>query len=238
MRIHLSLLSLLIAVPATFAEEFILLWIPPLDTAIVSLDDAADPGAALHQGTTRRGAPSAALLIAREFYPRFGAAVRLATREAEAVDSSAASPETLFGARLLRLAAPDGDGDSLSFRLPPPDADSSRYVLLTGHLGFSLESRNMPRRFVPPSPPAFDPATGRIEPGVRKGYTEGAGIMNTLTAAAAWLIWDREQDAILAYGTASGSASFRRDARRDNWNEAARELAKDVLRQTPFSPFR
>jgi len=118
-------------------------------------------------------------------------------------------------------------------------ADSSvRYELRLDSLGFSLRTRLAGRRFVPPSPPAFDPATNEMSPGDRSGHAEGPGWMSTLTATAAWTLRDRAGDSVLARGTSAGAASFRGDARREDWNRAARELAKAVLRGTPFSPYR
>ncbi len=221
--------ALLLTALAPQAQEHDLMWVPPLDTSGIVFADRADPVAVFHRGPART-APSPALLVAREFQPRFGAAIALASRNVDVIDSSAASLEPLDGARELESGA-------ATFRLPAADADSSRYVLLIGSLDFSFESRNMPRRYVRPTPPSFDPATGQLEPGIRKGYTEGAGIMNTLSVTATWMIRDNAGDSVLAHGTASGSSTFRRDARSANWAEAARELAKDVLRQTPFTPF-
>lgn len=119
-----------------------------------------------------------------------------------------------------------------------PADSSARYALRLDSLGFSLRARTVGRRFVPPTPPGFDPATGEMSPGERSGHVEGPGWVNTLSATAKWTLRDREADSVLAHGTSTGAASFRGDAGRDDWNRAARELAKAVLRGTPFSPYR
>jgi hypothetical protein len=118
-----------------------------------------------------------------------------------------------------------------------PDS-SARYVLRIDSLGFSQKTRAVGRRFVPPSAPEFDPATGEMSPGDRTGHAEGPGWMNTLTATAKWKLWDRARDSAVAQGVGAGASEFRGDAQRENWNIAARELAKAVLRETPFSPFK
>jgi hypothetical protein len=118
-----------------------------------------------------------------------------------------------------------------------PDS-SARYVLRIDSLGFSRRTRTVGRRFVPPSPPEFDPATGEMSAGDRTGHAEGPGWMNTLTATAKWNLWDRARDSSVARGVSSGASEFRGDATREAWNAAARELAKAILRGTPFSPFK
>jgi hypothetical protein len=216
-------------------SDLLIVW--PLDTAVVQLDSGVPTEPLLGERNKRR-APSSAFRIAREFHPRFGAAVALAARNVGVIDSSAAGAEVLSLGERVRL--PDtAAGTILTFDLPvAADADSARYALVFGSLAITQESKSVARRFVPPSPPGFDPATGQMTPGLRSGYMEGPGLMTTLTATAAWVIWDRDAGVAVAHGTAVGNSSFRGDARRSNWDEAARELAKDVLRQTPFSPFR
>ncbi len=113
---------------------------------------------------------------------------------------------------------------------------AARLHLRLDSLAFSLRARMVARRSIPPSSPGFDPATGEATPGQRHGRVEGPGWVNELSAAARWTLWDREGDSALARGTASGSASFRGDARRGDWEEAARELAIEILRGTPFAP--
>ncbi len=120
----------------------------------------------------------------------------------------------------------------------PARDTNARYVLSLDSLAFSTRSRAVARRFVPPSPPGFDPATGEATPGERRGRVEGPGLMNTLTATARWTLWDRAGDSAAARGIATGSSSFRAEARRGDWEAAARELALAVLRETPFAPRR
>lgn len=226
-------LAALAANPAP--ADLLLVW--PLDTAVVSIDSSVSTAVLTTGKAARRAAPSPALLVAREFHPRFGAAIAHAARRVEVVDSSAANPDPLRVFENVRLK-PAG-GDSVTFSLPVvPDADSARYALVLGALSFSRMTKTVARRFVEPSPPKFDPATGEMTPGRHKGYSEGPGRMTTLAARASWVVWDRDAGVALAVGTATGSASFRGEARRPDWDEAARELAKDLLRQTPFTPFR
>src|SRR5690606_4557239 len=96
--------------------------------------------------------------------------------------------------------------------------------------------RTVARRTVPPSPVGFDPATGLLTPGVRRAYSEGPGRMTTLTATAMWEVRDHASGSLLAAGEASGSGEFRGEPGRADWDKAARELALDILRQTPFTP--
>lgn len=201
----LCLSSLLLASPVPD-----LLFVGPLDTAVLRVDSALDASVLASPKASRRP-PSPAALVARHFHPRFGEAMGMAARRVEVIDSSAA----------------------LSAR----DPDSSRYVLLLKSLSFSESSVNVPRRYLPPTPPVFDPATGVMNPGNRKGYSEGPGRVNTLTARAQWVLWDNVARAPAARGTASGASSYRGAAGKGQWDEAARELAKAVLRQTAFSPF-
>ncbi len=109
-------------------------------------------------------------------------------------------------------------------------------------LKFTQSSTSVPRRFVAPTAPAFDPATGTMNPGNRKGYAEGPGLVTTLTAHAEWVIWDNTagvngQPRAAARGTATGEAAYRGTAGKSQWEETARELAKAILKQTAFSPF-
>jgi hypothetical protein len=187
-----------------------LLFVGPLDTAVVRLDSGVDASVLASAKASRRPLSEAAL-IARNFHPKFGEAVSRAARKVEVIDSSGA----------------------LSSR----DPDSSRYVLVLKALSFSRSSVNVPRRYHPPTPPVFDPATGSMNPGNRKGYAEGPGRVTTLNARAQWVLWDNAARSPAARGTASGSSSYRGEAGKGQWEEAARELAKDVLKQTGFSPF-
>jgi hypothetical protein len=188
------------------------LFLPPLDTTVVKLDSSVST-ATLAEEKVRRNGPSPSALVAQQFYPRFGAAFALAIRHAEVVDSSAAGSNGFDTAR----TAPD-------------------YTLAIGYLSLAQTSKTVARQFVAPSPPAFDPATGQMTPGLHRGYSEGPGIVSTLTATVAWTIRDRAADTALAHGTAVGSASFRGEARKAHWDEAARELAKNILYQTRFAP--
>ena len=189
-----------------------LLFVGPLDTAVVRVDSTVD-ASVLASSKTRRQAPSDAALIARKFYPSFGGAVALAARKVEVIDSSAAAPAS------------------------PSNPDSARYLLVIQALSFSQSSVNVPRRYLPPTPPAFDPATGEMKPGNRKGYAEGPGRVTTLTARAQWVLWDNTARATAARGTATGESSYRGSAGKAQWDETARELAKALLRQTAFTPF-
>jgi hypothetical protein len=188
-----------------------LLFVPPLDTTAVVVDSTVSVAALESAKAARRNAPSPAALVAREVYPHFGAALARAARGVEVIDSSAAASQG--------------------------DPDSSRFRLVIQSFEVSQASRTVARRTVPPSPPGFDPATGEMTPGVRRAYSEGPGKMTTLTATAAWHLWDLAGDSVLASGKASGATVFRGDAQRKNWNEAARELAMSLLQQTKFSPF-
>lgn len=189
-----------------------LLIVAPLDTAVVTVDPlVATTALADREPSTRRAAPSPALSVARAFHPRFGETVARAARRVEVIDSSAA-------------------------RLPLLDPDSSRFSLTVTGLAFTQSTRTVARRTVPPSPPGFDPATGEMTPGVRRAYTEGPGLVTTLTVTATWVVRDRDGDSTRAAGTTSGASEFRGDARRSDWDKAARDLALNVLRRTPFSP--
>jgi hypothetical protein len=225
---------------SAFAEsptaDLLIVW--PLDTAVVSLDSSVATEALSAGRSARhiRSAPSPALRISRNFYPRFGAAVAHAAREVEVVDSSGADLGRLPLFEEIRLRLPGGD--SALFALPvAADADSARYALVLGRLAFSATTKTVARRFVEPTPPDFDPATGEMTPGRHKGYSEGPGKMTTLKARATWLVWDRNAGVAVASGKATAAASFRGEARKPDWEEVAQELAKDVLRQTPFTPF-
>jgi hypothetical protein len=209
---HRPFLYLLIVSTSLFAKPapLELLFVGPLDTTVVTLDSTVD-ASPLASAKALRRAPSEASLVARKFYPVFGLAVATAARKVEVIDSSAAST--------------------------PSDPDSSRYTLVLKALRFTQSSTSVPRRFVPPTPPAFDPATGVMNPGNRKGYAEGPGRVTTLTARAQWILLDNTSRAPAARGTATGESSFRGTAGKSQWDEAARELAKDILKQTAFTPF-
>jgi hypothetical protein len=207
-RAFLPLLILSTALLAAPVPD--LLFVGPLDTAVVRVGSTLD-ASVLASPKPSRLPPSPAALVARHFHPRFGEAVGMAARKVGVIDSSAA----------------------LSAR----DPDSSRYVLLLKSLSFSESSVTVPRRYLPPTPPVFDPATGAMSPGNRKGYSEGPGRVTTLTARAQWIVWDNVARAPAARGTASGASSYRGAAGKSQWDEAARELAKAILRQTAFSPF-
>jgi hypothetical protein len=201
--------------PRTLPE---LLFVGPLDTAVVTVDSIAD-ASVLASSATLRHAPSDAALIARKFYPAFGAAISMAARKVEVIDSSAGAPRSVS------------------------NPDSARYVLTVSALAFSESWKNVPRRYMPPTPPAFDPATGTMNPGNRKGYAEGPGRVSTLTARAQWVLWDNSvrvngSASAAARGTAVGESSYRgASAGKAQWDEAARELAKAILKQTAFAPF-
>lgn len=153
-------------------------------------------------------------------------------------DSSATSPRA-FVARVFhpRFAAAVARAARRVVVAPETDT-AARYALRIDSIGFSVSARAMGRRFVPPSPPEFDPATGEMSPGDRSGRMEGPGWMNTLSAVARWTLWDRVGDSALEHGTSTGSATYRGDAQRGDADLAARVLAKAVLRATPFSPTR
>lgn len=211
-----------------------LLIILPLDTAAVTYDDETPVDALAteedNKRPARRAVTSPAVHIARVFHPAFGAAVAHAARRVEVIDSSAAA-------------------------VPCDDPDWSRYRLIVETLHLSHATATVARRTVPPSPPGFDPATGMMTPGVRRAYTEGPGRMTTLKAVASWTLHDTRGEApaarqngdardtvhvqVIAAGTATGTAVFRGDAgdaRRTDWEAAARALALDVLAQTAFAP--
>lgn len=224
------------AKPAAVPQDLLIVW--PLDTAVVSIDSSVATEA-LNPGRTARhprSSPSPAALVAREFHPRFGAAVAHAARQVEVVDSSAAPSQLLSLFEVVRLRLPSGD--TAAFALPVvADADSARFALVLGKLSVTTSNKTVARRFVEPSPAGFDPATGEMTPGRHKGYSEGPGKMTTLTARATWVIWDRNAGVPVALGKATAASSFRGASRKPDWDEVARELAKDVLRQSPFTPF-
>ncbi len=244
----LSIQSLLIAILFPLAAgsasaggtppDLLLVW--PLDTAIVSLDSSVSTDV-LTEGLTagkpaRLSRSSPALLVTRAFHPRFGEAIAHAARKVDVVDSSAANASLWSVAEEVRVRL--ANGDSATFALPvAADADSARYAMVLGRLAFSERTKTMGRRFLEPTPPGFDPATGEMTPGRHKGYSEGPGKWTTLTAKTVWLIWDRNAGVPVVAGTATASALFRGSARKSDWDEVARELAKDLLRQTPFTPF-
>jgi hypothetical protein len=216
MRFHHTLLVLaaVAALPATSAPAADLLIVRPLDTAAITIDSGLSFAALAGENNARRNAASPAALAARVFHPHFGAAFARAARRIEVIDSSAAPA-------------------------PFDDPDSSRFRLVVTSLRFTQATRAVARRTVPPSPPGFDPTTGQMTPGVRRAYSEGPGLMTTLTATAAWVIRDVHGDSTFRAGEAAGSASFRgdaHDARRADWDKAARDLALDLLRRTPFAP--
>jgi hypothetical protein len=216
--------------------DMLLIW--PLDTAVVSVDSSVSTEALSVGRSARhsRSTPSPASRIARNFYPRFGTAIAHAARKVDVVDSSAADLGLLSLFEEVRLRLPSGD--SAAFALPvAADADSARYGLVLGRITFSATTKTVARRFVEPTPPDFDPATGEMTPGRHKGYSEGPGKMTTMKARAIWVLWDRDAGVPVASGKASAAASFRGNARTPDWDEVAQELAKDVLRQTPFTPF-
>jgi hypothetical protein len=213
--LHSFLFSLLLA-PALLAakppvEPLERLAITPTDTAVVRVDSTVDR-TGLIPTRKMRAAPSPAAQVAAKFHPAFAEAIRRAARNVEVV------------------ATPD------------PSPDSARYELSLTSLTFSQATVGVARRFHPPTPPSYDPATGEMNPGERKGYAEGPGRETTLTAQAQWVIRDRNTGVPAgksgaARGAASGSASTRGEIGTSQWDEAARELAKDILRQSNFAPF-
>jgi hypothetical protein len=230
----------LTAAPLLAAEtvplEMLIVW--PLDTAVVSVDSSVATEALSVGRSARhsRSAPSPTSRIARNFYPRFGTAIAHAARKVDVVDSSSADLGLLSLFEEVRLRLPGGD--SATFALPvAADADSARYALVLGRLAFTATTKTVARRFVEPTTPDFDPATGEMTPGRHKGYSEGPGKLTTLKARALWVIWDRDAGVPVASGKATAAAAFRGDARKPDWDEVAQELAKDILRQTPFTPF-
>lgn len=206
----ITLLTTLLTATAEPTQDLLL--VLPLDTAVVAVDSNVSVSA-LPRGSSRRdaAAPSPAPRIARGFHPAFGSAIFYAARGVEVIDSSAATA-------------------------PFDDPDSSRYSLVIEALHFSQTTRTVARRTVPPSPPGFDPATGMMTPGVHRAYSEGPGRMTTLSVSASWSIRDHAGDSALVTGDAVGTTVFRGDARRVDWEAAARVLALDLLRRTPFSP--
>jgi hypothetical protein len=174
-----------------------------------------------------------------------------------ALDTAVVRADTGFAATAARLYAPEapdsGLGAIVAQAFHPRFADAvtraarrvvvapakdtgSRYTLRIDSLALSTRSRATGRRFVPPSPPEYDPATGEMSPGDRSGRMEGPGWTGTLSAVARWTLWDRAGDSALARGTSTGTSTYRGEAGRGDVDRAARELAKAVLRATPFSP--
>lgn len=193
-----------------------LLLVLPLDTLLVTVAPGVSVAALTDGKPARRNVPSPAALLARALHPAFGKAIAHAARGVEVIDSSAARPPVTW-----------------------PDPDSSRFTLVVEDLTVTQEARTVARRTVPRSLPDFDPTTGLLTPGGHRSYSEGPGRMTTLTATATWSVWDHAGDSALAAGTALGTTEFRGDARRAtvrDWEAAARALALDVLRRTPFTP--
>jgi hypothetical protein len=211
MHFALPLTQLAFALSTAASPLPALLIVHPLDTAVVTLDSGLSVAALAGDKPSRRNAPSPALLVVRRFHPAFGAAIAHAARRIEVIDSSTA-------------------------RIPLVDPDSSRLSLVVDALSCAQTTRTVGRRTVPPSPPGFDPTTGAMTPGVRRAYSEGPGLMTTLTATATWRIHDREGDSTVLSGRATGATTFRGAPRRSDWEQAARTLALQVLSQTPFSP--
>jgi hypothetical protein len=215
------------------ANDLLIVW--PIDSTEITIDNSVSTAALLTQNSRRRGDDLPVELVARSF-TLFGDALSRAARNVDVIDSSAAPLSRLFPNRIV--TAYSAESGTLAFSLPRQrDAESARYALVLRQLSFSQETRTVARRTVAPSPPGFDPATGMLTPGIRRAYTEGPGRITTLTVKRRWLIWDYSTEAALLVGTAQGTSSFRGDARRSNWDEAVRALAKDLLRQTNFSPF-
>jgi|GEM_PF-3152004 len=236
----IALTASLAVVPHAAPTPPDLLLILPVDTARVVLDSTTST-AALGPETparaSRKSTPSPAALVARVVFPVFGAAV---TRMTSAGDGA--------GGMMGGLEAIDSSASRMA--VTDVDADSARYRLVIDTLRVTQSTRTVARRTVPPTPPAYDPTTGMMTPGVRRAITEGPGRVTTLTLNAAWSILDRaagrgvdrtaEGDAnpILARGTATGRADFRggmADARRADWEAAARALALDLTRTPPFT---
>jgi hypothetical protein len=206
----IALLTLLASLGA--AQPRLLVW--PLDTAGVTVGEGVDLAVFVNgksaRATREKLAPKS--LVAARFFPAFGDAVAHAARDVHVADSSAAA------------------------RVTPEDHAAADYMLVVRPLEISQESRTVARRSRAPEPPGFDPATGEMTPGTRWPISEGPGLMTTLTARAGWVLWDRAADTALAHGTAKGASSFRDEVGKAHWNEAARELAKDLLYQTRFAP--
>lgn len=209
-----------------------LLLILPLDTAHVAV--AADVStAALGPETStrpssRKTAPSPTLLVARAVFPAFGVSLARMMNAGQGADQIMGGIEAI-------------DSSASRMALTEVDVDSSRYRLVIDTLHVAQSARTVARRTVPPSPPAYDPTTGTMTPGVRRATTEGPGRMTTLTLTAAWTIVDRtanvEANPILARGTAVGRIEFRggmSDARLADWEAAARALALDLMKTPPF----
>jgi hypothetical protein len=204
-----SLTFLISAAFPTLAVSSDRVLVAPLDTAAVSLDGAVPTSALQDDEEARRTSPAA--LIAREFHPRFGAAIALAAR----------------GIVVIDLSTPGAAART---------EDTARYSLRVHALTVSQTTRTVARRTIPPEPPGFDPATGQMTPGTRRARTEGPGQMSTLTATASWVLWDNAGDSAFVHATSAGASTYRGEAARHNWDEAARELAKALLHKTPFSP--
>lgn len=232
MKPLLTAALLLIGAHNTSHSQNDLLLVLPLDTAVVAVDSGASATLA-HESKAaqraRRPAVSPAAHIARVFHPVFGDAIAHAARGVEVVDSSAA---TRFPASPASPPTETKPGMSVI----PRDADSSRYVLTLDAVKVTRTTRTVARRTVPRSQPDFNPTTGLLTPGVRRSYSEGPGRMTTLTATASWRVWDHAGDSALVTGEAVGTTVFRGTARRTDWEAAARVLALDLLRRTPFTP--
>jgi hypothetical protein len=110
-------------------------------------------------------------------------------------------------------------------------------VLVLERLELRESEESLPRRFVPPRDPEFDPTTGTLEAGNRKGYLEGPGLFTRLEARAEWKVWDAARRTVAHRGVASGLATVRGEPARAQWEELARDLAKSVLKATAFSPW-
>lgn len=206
MRFPAALLIPLLGLSAPFARAESLR-VPPLDGAVVR----ADSGFA---------AAAASLLASGE-------------------DTSRPSNSGV-GARVVHAFHPPFSGAvaraARRVKVSTAQDTLARYALRIDSLSLSVRKRATGRRFVPPSPPEFDPATGEMSPGDRSGRMEGPGWTGTLSAVAQWTLWDRGGDSAVARGISMGASSFRGDAGRGDLDRAARELAKAVLRATPFAP--
>lgn len=181
----------------------------PLTASAVAVDSVAAASLPAPEGDDPPG--GAAVRVRREFHPVFGQAVATA-------------------ARRVRVAVRDADAPGSAA------ADSVRYLLTVESLAITGVERAAPRRFVPPEPAGFDPATGRMTTGSRHGRTEGPGLATTVTARAVWSLRDLAADSLSLRGEAEAHVRFRREAGRDDWNRIARDLALDLLRRTPFAP--
>lgn len=236
MKPLLTAALLLIGAHNTSHSQNDLLLVLPLDTAAVAVDSGVSATLAKESKAAqraRRPAVSPAAHIARVFHPVFGDAIAHAARGVEVVDSSAATRFPASPASAASPATETGAGMGVTI---PRDVDSSRYVLTLDAVKVTRSTRTVARRTVPRSQPDFNPTTGLLTPGVRRSYSEGPGRMTTLTATASWRVWDHAGDSALVTGEAVGTTVFRGTARRTDWEAAARVLALDLLRRTPFTP--